>query len=157
MDIRWSHPFSAVIAGPSGAGKSRFVMKFITNMTEMMTPIPDEIVWCYGEWQKDYEVMKSQGIVFMEGIPNIDEWSPKRRLVVIDDLMAETDSRFTQLFTKGSHHRDMSVIQIVQIFGKNEEQPTISLNAHYIIIFRNPRDQTQVIHLGKQIKVSPSL
>ena len=139
------------------AGKSRFVMKLITNMTEMMTPIPDEIVCSYGELQKDYEVMKSQGIVFMEGIPNIDEWSPKRRLVVIDDLMAETDSRFTQLFTKGSHHRDMSVIQIVQIFGKNEEQPTISLNAHYIIIFRNPRDQTQVIHLGKQIKVSPSL
>ena len=52
------------------AGTYRFVMKLITNMTEMMTPIPDEIVCSYGELQKDYEVMKSQGIVFMEGIPN---------------------------------------------------------------------------------------
>ena len=86
------------------------------------------------------------------GFQIIDECSPKRRLVVIDDLMAETDSRVTQLFTKGSHHRDMSVIQIVQnIFGKNKEQRTISLNAHYIIIFKNPRDKTQIIHLGKQM------
>ena len=66
--------------------------------------------------------------------------------------MSEADERVTRIFTKISHHRSMSVIQVVQnIFGKNKEQRTISLNSHYIVIFKNPRDKSQIINLGKQI------
>ena len=41
---------------------------------------------------------------------------------------------------------------IVQnLFNKNKEQRCINLNTHYIVLFKNPRDKSQVIHLAKQM------
>lgn len=151
MDPRWKHPFTCVIAGPTGSGKTVWVANFLSQLRNVMTPIPDEIVWCYGEWQSGYDQLTD--VTFVEGLPKVDEWeSDKRRLVIIDDLMSETDERVTKLFTKGSHHRNLSVMYIVQnLFGKNKEQRTISLNSHYLVIFKNPRDASQITHLAKQM------
>ena len=69
-----------------------------------------------------------------------------------NDLMAETDSRVTNLFTKKSHHSDTSVIYLVQnLFSKNKESRTISLNAQYMIVFKNPRDSSQLANLARQM------
>ena len=151
MDVRWKHPFTCVVAGPTGSGKSYFVKDFIAHLSHMVTPVPEEVVWCYGEWQPLYEHMP--GVVFVEGLPDdMDTWTPKSRLLIIDDLMQEADGRVTKLFTKGSHHRNMSVIYIVQnLFDKNKEHRTISLNAHYLVVFKNPRDASQIVHLAKQM------
>ena len=66
--------------------------------------------------------------------------------------MDATDKSITNLFTKGSHHRNISVIYIVQnLFNTNKEHRTISLNAHYLVIFKNPRDASQIVHLAKQM------
>ena len=51
----WVHPFTSVISGPTGSGKSVFVKRFVHNIKHMMTPIPDRILWCYGEYQTLYE------------------------------------------------------------------------------------------------------
>lgn len=151
MDPRWQHPFTCVVAGPTGSGKSFFVEQFLLHLSRMMTPVAEEVVWCYGEWQPLYNRLKD--VVFVEGLPRVEEWSgDKRRLVIIDDLMSETDDRVTKLFTKGSHHRNLSVIYIVQnLFGKNKEQRTISLNSHYLVVFKNPRDASQITNLAKQM------
>ena len=66
-------------------------------------------------------------IQFVEGVPSDLESmiNPSiRNVVVIDDLMQKlsNDKRITNLFTKGCHHRNFSVIFILQnIFhrGKN--------------------------------------
>ena len=151
MDTRWKHPFTCVVAGPTGSGKTYFVKEFITNLSQMVTPVPEEVVWCYGEWQPLYQDMP--GVVFVEGLPNdMDTWPPKPRLLIIDDLMCEADARVPKLFTKGSHHRDISVMYIVQnLFDKNKEHRTISLNAQYLVVFKNPRDASQITHLAKQM------
>ena len=151
MDPRWKHPFTCVIAGPTGSGKTVWVKKFIQHIQSVMSPTPEEIIWCYGEWQPVYDELS--GVVrFIEGLPTEQEQGHKRRLMIIDDLMAETDDRVTKLFTKGSHHRNLSVMYIVQnLFGKNKEQRTISLNSHYLVIFKNPRDASQITNLAKQI------
>lgn len=150
MDPRWKHPFTCIISGPTGCGKSYFVELFLQHLENMMTPLPQEVVWCYSEWQPLYN--RLPGVVFVEGLPDIETWPSKPRLVIIDDLMSETDERVTNLFTKGSHHRDMSVIYIVQnLFGKNKEQRTISLNSQYLVVFKNPRDASQITHLAKQM------
>ena len=66
--------------------------------------------------------------------------------------MSETDSRATKLFTKGSHHKNASVIYISQnLFHKGKENRNISLNSHCLILFKNPRDAVQIAHLGRQI------
>ena len=77
-----------------------------------------------------------------------------RNLVVIDDLMHElsNDPRITSLFTKGCHHRNLSVIFILQnIFHRGKELRDMSLNCHYLVLFKSPRDSIQVNHLAKQM------
>lgn len=151
MDTRWKHPFTALVAGPTGCGKTVFVSRILAHLVDMTTPTPEEVIWCYSEWQPMYNNMS--GVKFIEGLPDIEQWvGDKSRLVVIDDLMSETDDRVTKLFTKGSHHRSISVMYLVQnLFGKNKEHRTISLNAHYIVLFKNPRDGSQITNLAKQM------
>ncbi len=56
------------------------------------------------------------------------------------------------LFTKGSHHRNLSVIHIQQnLFPKSKDCRTVSLNPHYLILFKNPRDPSQIGQLGRQM------
>ena len=153
MDPRWKHPFTAIVAGPTKCGKTYFVERFIRHIDKLMIPQPSQIIWCYGEWQPAYERLKQYGVEFHDGLPDTRDWDAgTRRLCILDDLMNETNDSVTKLFTKGSHHRNISVIQIVQnLFEKNKHQRTISLNAHYIVLFKSPRDMTQILHFGKQI------
>ena len=72
--------------------------------------------------------------------------------MVIGDLMSETDERVTKLFTKKSHHCNTSVKYLVQnLFSKGKESRTISINVQYMVLFKNPRDNTQVVNLAKQM------
>ncbi|GFY22117.1 uncharacterized protein TNCV_3297611 [Trichonephila clavipes] len=115
----------------------------------MIYPFPSNIIWCYGAYQALYREMR--GIEFYEGLPP-DINSLSNALIVIDDLMSELsgDSKLTKLFTKGSHHRNLSAIFVVQnVFFKGIRD--ISLNAHYMFLFKNPRDKSQVMNIGKQL------
>ena len=48
-------------------------------------------------------------------------------LLIIDDLMDQVDQSVANLFTKGSHHRNVSVVFLVQnLFHKNKHISTIS-------------------------------
>ena len=84
---------------------------------------PEKIVWCYSQWQPAYMEMlvTIPNIEFVKGIPTALEQDAyfsvnKRNLIVIDDQMTEAgkDNRIVNLFTKGSHHQNLSVIYIVQ-------------------------------------------
>ena len=87
-----------------------------------------------------------------EGLSKSFDTDGKRGLVVLDDLMAETDGRVTNLYTKKNHHSDTSVIYIVQnLFTKNKESRTISLNSQYMDVFKNPRDASQFANLARQM------
>jgi hypothetical protein len=37
------------------------------------------------------------------------------------------------------------------VFNKGKENRNISLNTHYLVLFKNPRDSAQIAHLGRQI------
>lgn len=151
MSARWVDPFTCLITGPSGCGKTVFVSKFIKHLPALVTTMPVEIIWCFGQWQSIYETMTN--VQFHEGLPDIDKWQDnKPRLLIIDDLMHEIDQRISKLFTKGSHHLNISVMYLTQnLFDKNKEHRTISLNTHYIVVFKNPRDGSQITHLAKQM------
>lgn len=151
MDPRWQHPFTCVVAGPTGCGKTQWVVNFLENITEIMHPPASRIVYSYGEWQPIYTTLPTH-VELQEGLNDIPEYAPETTLLVIDDQMDEVNKNVLRLFTKGSHHRNISVIYIVQnLFGKNKDYRTISLNAHYLVIFKNPRDASQITHLAKQM------
>jgi hypothetical protein len=62
------------------------------------------------------------------------------------------DKRIAELFIKGSYHRNLSIILIVQnIFHQGKEMRNISLNAHYIVLFKSPRDKQDISMLARQI------
>ena len=151
MDVRWTHPFTCVIAGPTQSGKTEFVKRFVRHVEDMVTPVPTKIIWSYGEWQPAYQSLLDKAD-FVQGLPDLPLYSAEPLLLVIDDQMHGVDQRISSLFTKGSHHRNLSVIYIVQnLFDQHKEHRTISLNAHYLVIFKNPRDGSQIVHLSKQM------
>jgi len=150
MDERFHHPFTSVVAGPTSCGKTELVAKFIQHMKQMITPSPQRIVWCYAEWQRCFDSAPNVG--FIEGLPQRENFDgTQSTLLILDDLMNETNQSVTDLFTKGSHHRDLSVVYIVQnLFNNGKEHCAISLYSHYIVVFKNPRNASQIIHLAKQ-------
>ena len=101
-------------------------------------------------------------IEFVKGIPEYLENDSYldvniRNLIVIDDQMIEAgkDNRIVNLFTKGSHHRNLSVIYIVQnLFHQGKLNRSLSLNSHYLVLFNNPRDKQQILTLAKQMYLS---
>ena len=117
----------------------------------MVTPLPTRIVWSYGEWQPAYQPLLDKAD-FVQGLPDLPLYSKEPLLVVIDDQMHGVDRRITSLFAKRSHHRNLSIVYIVQnLFDQQKEHRTISLNSHYLVIFKNPRDGSQIVHLAKQM------
>ena len=151
MDLTWKHLFTSLVAGPTGCGKTEWVIRFITHVNELMCPAPARIIYSYSEWQPSYWRLPST-VELVEGIPILPECSDDSILLVVDDQMDKINADVSRLFTKGSHHRNISVIYIVQnVFDKNKDFRTVSLNTHYLVVFNNPRDRTQVVHLAKQM------
>ena len=77
-----------------------------------------------------------------------------RNLLILDDQMDEAvDSKtLSKLFTKGSHHRNLTVIYLVQnVFNQSKSQRTVSFNSHYNVVFRNRRDASQFRTLAYQM------
>ena len=107
------------------------------------------IVWLYKRWQPLYDEI-SRTVVprveFVRGIPyDLDGdhyFDPRiRNVIVLDDLVstAAKEPRINDLFTKGSHHRNLSVVTFNQnlFFVKD---PTQMRNCHYLVLFNHPVD-----------------
>ena len=98
MDPRWQHPFTCIVAGPTGCGKTTFVARLLRNASAMIDPPPERVTWYYSEWQKAYENLADiPNMRLEEGLPQSFDNDGKRGLVVLDDLMAETDSLLIDL------------------------------------------------------------
>ena len=150
------HPFTATVAGPTGCGKTQFTFRLIENAEQMIDPPPRKIWYCYGEYQPLFA--KYPHVNFNEGLPDISNFDGKEpTLLIIDDLMQETNDTVANIFTKVSHHRNVSVLYLTQnLFPKNKHSRTISLNSHYLVLFKNPRDAGQFAVLARQMYPSGS-
>jgi hypothetical protein len=96
----------------------------------LIDPRPERIVWYYGgDWQQSFANIPN--VEFVCGLHFTQNNSNQPLLLIIDDLMCETDENFTKLFTKGCHHQNMSDIYIVQNwFHKGNEHRTISTKGY---------------------------
>ena len=154
-------PFTCIVPGCTQCGKTVWVKSLLENAQTTISPPPQRIIWCYGQWQPSYfDMLRTiPEIEFNKGIPeDIDKGDyldiSQRNLIVLDDLMAQSDKdkRIADLFTKGSHHQNLSIVFIVQnIFHQGKEMRNISLNAHYIVLFKSSRDKQQISMLARQI------
>lgn len=156
MDARLYSPFTALISGPTGSGKTTILLEMIKNSQRICTPPPVEIIYCYSIWQPVFETVKY--VNFHKGLIDVNEKvfnDGQSRWLIIDDLMDEVagGKEMNNLFTKQSHHLNISVFFIVQnLFHKKIRQ--ISLNSHYMFLFNSPRDRSAIRSLGMQLKPS---
>ena len=116
--------------------------------------MPQAITWCYREWQPLYtEVLQClPHMTFVHGIqiPEVET----SHLIVLDDQMVDAtkNSDVTNLYTVGSHHRNLSVVCLLQnLFYHGKENRTMNLNSQYLVLFKNPRDQQQMACLARQM------
>jgi len=116
----------------------------------MIDSPPNRIVYCYGEYQQSFR--KYSNVEFRQGLSDASDFDGSEPiLLVIDDLMQETDENVTNLFTKGSHHRNVIVVFLAQnMFLKNKFARTMSLNAHYMVLLKNSRDASHFANLARQ-------
>ena len=113
MSTNMQHPFTCIVSGPTGSGKSVFTLKLIEHAQQVITPPPERIMYCYGEYQKVFD--NYSNVEFHDGLPDLITFDGKSRtLLVLDDLMTSTDDRVVDLFTKISHLRNLSVIYFAQ-------------------------------------------
>ena len=92
--------------------------------------------------------------------PNSPQFiNPGKRNLIIFDLMTEAkcDQRIADLFTKGSHHRNISIVYLTQnVFPQGKACRDIALNTQYLVLFNNPIDRQQVATLARRIYPSTS-
>lgn len=156
-DLRLKAPFTCIVAGPTSSGKSHIVFRLLKHRAQMINTTLKEVIYCLPPGQKIETpefIRRDRGIKFHSGIPDfakITDGEP--RLVVLDDLMSNVNTEVMDLFTRGSHHKNISVLFLVQniFFGGSKLFRTISLNAHYIILTKNPRDKNQISMLAVQL------
>ena len=84
-------------------------------------------MYCYGEYQQLF--CQYPHVDFHQGLPDLNDFDGSQpTLLIIDDIMHETNETVVNLFTKGSRHRNVSVMYLAQIsFRKTRlHEPTVS-------------------------------
>lgn len=165
----FKHPFTCMLAGPSQSGKTEFTKKLLTRSRTYINPPPDKIYWCYGQnnptqFQNIQKIIHEKNplleIEFHYNIPpqsffeNMDV--NLNNLIILDDLMNEVGKSkdVCAIFTRKSHHQNLSVIFMVQnLYHQNTYMTDIHRNVKYLVLFKNPRDKLQIKYLSRQMNL----
>ena len=145
------------VVGPSGSGKTHFVCKLLQN-EKMFESKFNKIYWHQGADGEagltHKEFCKLKNITVIKGFDK--NWSKRLQkgdVIIIDDLYQEAnkESDFNNLFTKIARHREVTVMFITQnLCHQGGNHRTRNLNVHYLVLFKNPRDQTIIDFLARQ-------
>ena len=138
--------------------KDVLTLKLLKNVEEMFKDEIPKIIYCYGAYQPCFVKFKEQipNINFVQGFPEdiLDLFENQPGILIVDDLMGACSNNqlMSDIMTKHSHHRNITVIYIVQnLFPPGKFSRTISLNCHYIFAFKNCRDSLGISTLIQQV------
>ena len=158
--FQFKHPCNTLVVGMTGSGKTQLVIRILKNFEKIFYNMNKRIInilWCYGQIHSliNFKFRNEVLIKYIHGLPNEDLLKKfKPDIVIIDDLMNEMnkDKAFENIFIKKSHHSNISTFFLVQnLFYNSKSMRTISLNCHYMILMKNPRDKSQIFSLARQI------
>lgn len=151
MSVEFKHSATYLLSGPTGSGKTSFIKRFLRDRDNLINKRIEEVIYCLPEEQIVDETIPYT--ILHRGVPDISMFRDLRpRIVILDDLLSSVDANVVELFIRGSHHYNLSVMFVVQnLFSKNKGCRDISLNSHYIVLMKNPRDKHQINTLARQI------
>jgi hypothetical protein len=146
--ITFKHPFTCIVAGPSGSGKTLLIRRILKNSNLLISnlSLPINVLWAYGQYQPLNNVpIPNVNVMYFDGLPNENELNDfKPDIIVVDDLMQELSksSSMEKMFTKWSHHKNISVFFVVQnLFYKG---PIMRTQYKCAIFFANEKSPGQV-------------
>jgi len=116
-------------------------------------PVRIRICYHYGTYQSMFN--NYPAVHFEEGLYKLSDKALSGReptLLIGDDYMSDINQLVSDIFTKFSHQHDISILHLTpNLFDRNKYAITISLNAHYLVLFKNPRDASQFAVLARQM------
>jgi hypothetical protein len=102
MTLKLQHPFTLIVAGSSSFCKSTFVINLLECAEQLYDVVFENIV---GRHLKN--------VTFVKSVPDLENPENVPTLIVLDDLVDSAYStKVSQLFTKGSHYRNISIVLI---------------------------------------------
>ena len=152
-ELKLRHPCGVIVAGPQQSGKSTFILRMVEEAPQLFDPPPKTQLYCYGEYDDRIHDYRKAGAIVMAGLPDeatIDALE-KPAIIYLDDLMLHAKDMYLQdLFTKKIHHKNISVIFLVQnAFDKNIR--VARLNSQYLVFMRSPNMALQLKTIGTQL------
>jgi hypothetical protein len=153
-------PFTLCISGATKSGKSTLTGQLLARRNEIIDTGDgsriDKILYCYTEAQPKFFAQLKETVPTIEfhlGLPEeYADGTGRPSIVVLDDLMTEVSKSddAAAAFTRTSHHRNISLIILVQNFYFKNLR-TITLQCGYLCLMKNPRDSSFLACLGRQM------
>jgi adenosyl cobinamide kinase/adenosyl cobinamide phosphate guanylyltransferase len=162
-DLRIKNPSNIILSGATQSGKSTFAANIISQAGDLFLDgrCKQNIIYYYKEDGGAIQNLRNQNIVqhWVNELPTVNDVKERTlafkdrggSIVVIDDFGNHITQDMIDIVTVISHHYHTTVILLVQnLFQNGSIFRTMSLNVQYLVVFKNPRDQSQIGHLAKQ-------
>lgn len=149
------HPAPILVAGSTGSGKTRLIRSLLYDFDKISTLNRQvKVIWAYGIYQELYRTPIDGAVKTIRYVQGFPESADDCDILVLDDLQstAGNDTRLADLFSRFSHHRNISVIFVVQnIFLQSKAMRNVTLNTHYLFLLSSRRDRNQIAKLASQL------
>ena len=158
---KFQHPKNTLIVGPTQCGKSTLVENILREKSISPWPI---VRYVFTDKQSDtFENWKREDLITdyfigldKDRLNRLTENSntDQPQLIIIDDLMSEASKSdiLPNLFSRGSHHSNTSVIFITQDLYSGPKLKTCKQNTHYLVYFNNPANDQLSLFTSKADK-----
>ena len=159
-----------MVVGPSGSGKSTFIHKLIREKNILFKRPPRVVYYIYAQETPDLRRMINEGLIdfaFKSDAVDLavlrdeiatysdrDEQGSEGSMVIFDDMMTDlrAGSSIPELFTVYGSKFNCSFVLISQkLYLQSAESRVISANAHYLVLFKSPRNGlSEITTLARQ-------
>ena len=150
FDVRFFLPSNMLAVGPTSRGKTTWLKRLVENLQIMFSEVPEYMILFYKEWQNAYEDMEQK-------MNQHEDEKSFFKFALIPTSVEEIKDMLEMLpkkhfFTVLTHHYHCFTIFLCQnLFNAKNELRTLSINTQYMVLFNNPRDQSSLSQLSKQV------
>lgn len=163
-NLRFPKGSTHLLVGPSASGKTFRLSEILRHKNDLLQDGVNikNIVFCYAVWQPIYSALQNEGAVtkWVNKFPTNDEYielvkdysSTGGSIVVLDDFMKNIGNDMDEIVRVTSRHYNVTTFILFQsLFPPHKLARQISLNTKFLHIHKNPRENSQIQYMARQI------